>query len=905
MEEKKSVDLWDPPLGAAPGWTSVNSTHRLPKGLPACIADGKGGLKVLEDLFGLANRRAWQSILHSETVKQHLEGQNLKFRGLTTSQKVARKILAFYGNPDARAEGWHLYCELGLNVPTEYDPSLVPSLEFAALKSYDPKFQDRKFDFDLAERALADVVGFRHSRRLPYMEEPALAVWPDLREDLLRWDEVAENLQEAVVLATFAVASVVDDIRILKWASARSVRLAEEFAFAVRESPKGAADPADAGRLEASEPLLGPAGLLEEWNRSCDLITEIGSELRSNSPRLQRVDDLIDSAKRLEVLRSEMTAVIDLRKRQGLVRRVAHTLTACMEEFDAPWLGGVQEQVCALWQIARCLPPAAPEDELATDLERLRDRLTGELRQWREFETAKEGHRAELAGLQVTADSDLESQLQAESREQGLQERMLEAARQATSCKRRVLAAIAPEGRDFDTSKDYRAELEAALATTPVVEAAVRSDANEAAFSDDRFSSRPGPGRPLSPGDGIPLGGEAPSKEGRAAATTGDLIPKIPKKRAAAKRRTPKKGASRADSESDRSRSEAVENERFWDGSWEEWLERIGDSSHADGMRPWNSANVPACPVASPFSDPVSFANALGWKLKSGVLGSPRHTLLALVEFFNSDPRKGRREWKEIYREILNYCVRESLDAKDSQAIAFALISLSLKTGPEVNEYKQLVDSADRLTAQSSEFEDVKWALELSNPFLLNRCPHRDYLAVYLENVRQYVAMSGYHLSSKHQKMQGEIQKFLESANDDGAQADLNAGNGQDSQHLSRFLKGKRVVIYTLQLSAARIVRDRIRAIESSAEVRLLHNKVWSDSLQDPIRNADLCVMVKSAATHAVTEMISRTRRDAGKEVIVPPWKGVHSLIREIEKAAGLGETSALASRMHGAGGLA
>ena len=894
----------DPEVGVGLSQTRVNPKHRLPEGLPACIAAGRGGLKVLQDLFGLANRRAWQSILHSETVKHHIEGQNLRLRGLTTSQKLARRILAFYGNPDARFEGWDLYCGLGLGLP-DYDPVVVPSLEYSALQRYDPEFYAREFDFAVAERALADIVGFRHSRLPGFIEEPALAVWPDLRNDLLRWDEIPADLQETVVLATFAVASVIDDVRVLRWASARSVRLAEEFAFAVQESQELASERAGSSATEVSEPMPGPARVLEGWNRSCDLITEIASDLKSNSPNLQRLDDLVEPVKQLEALRSEMTAAIDLRKRQALARRVAETLTACAKEFDAPWLDGVQSQVCALWQIAWCLPPATPGDGLERDLDRLRDYLTRELRQWREFENAKEGHRAELVDLQLSAASDLESQLSAEAREQDLQERMLEAARQATSCKRRIVGAIAPEGHDFDTAKDYRAELEEALATAPVGEAGVSSDGTEAASSDDRSPSGPGPDPPSSPSGGMQVGGDASPSEDRAETAKSDVSRKAPAKGAAAKRRTAKKGARGADPESARSRSGASERERFWDGSWEEWLECIGNPSHTDSVRPWNSEDVPACLVASPFADPVSFAESLSWKLKSGVLEPPRETLLALVEFLNSDPQKGRKEWNEIYREVLSYCVRDDLDAKDSQAIAFALVKLSLKTGPNIHEYKQLVDAADRLTAQTSDFEDVKWALELSNPFLLNRCPDPGYLAVYMENICQYVSMSGYHLASKYQTMQGEIQKFLGSVKDDAAGASPAVGAVQDCQRLSRYLKGKSVVIYTLQLSAARTARDRIRAIEPSAEIRLLHNKVWSDSLQDPIRNADLCVMVKSAATHAVTEMISRIRRNVGKEVIVPSWKGVHSLIREIETAAGLGEGSALSSGIHGAGGVA
>lgn len=882
MKTKLPARHSDPELNEAPNQTRVNPKYRLPAGLPACVADGKSGLKVLQDLFGLANRKAWQAILHAEPVRHHLEGQKLKLRGLTTSQKVERRILAFYGSPDARSEDWEVYV---LGLATNHDPDRIPSLEHAALERYDPEFYERDFDFDRAEWALGDVVGFRHSRRISSIDEPALAVWPDLRDDLLRWDEIPADRQEAAVLATFAVASIIDDVRILEWASARSARLAEEFAFAVRDSAKEAAEPAGSGALGVSEPMAGPARLLEEWDRSCDLITEIASDLKSNSPKLQRLDDLVEPVKQLEALRSEMTAAIDLRKRQDLVRRVVETLTACAKEFDAPWIDGIRSQVCALWQIAWCLPPAVREDELERDLDRLRDHLTGELRQWCKFETAKEDHRAELVDLRISADSDLESQLEAESREQDLQELILKAARQATSCKRRIVAAIAPAGHEFDTSKDYQAELEEALATPEVVEVAVNSDSTEGASSDDRFSSGPGPAAPSGSGSEMQVGGEGSLRKDRAATS--------------AKRRTAKRGGSRADRASTRSRSEAVKSERFWDRPWEEWLERIGDPSHADSVRPWNSTNVPVCPVTSPFADPVCFAESLGSKLKSGVLESPRHTLLALAEFLGSDPQKGRKEWKEIYREILNYCVRGNLDVKDSQAIAFALISLSLKAGPGLNEYRQLVDSADRLTAQTSDFEDVKWALELSNPFLLNRCPDQGYLAVYLENICKYVSTSGYHLSSKHQAMQAEIQKFLRSANGDATPAPVAARSVQDFQRLSRFLKGKSVVIYTLQLSAAQIARERIRAIEASADIRLLHNTVWSDSLQDPIRNADLCVMVKSAATHAVTEMISRTRRNVGKEVIVS-WNGVHSLIRAIETAAGLGEGSALVSGIHG-----
>ncbi len=891
----------------------VNPKYSLPAGLPACIAEDKRGLRVLQDLFELPNRRAWQAILHAETVRAHLGGEALKLKGLSTSQRLARKIIAFYGQPDARREGWAMYCPLGADIPPVNDHEFVPSLEYAALMRYDPDFFDREFDFDLIERSLGDIIGFRHSGRLASYEEPALAVWTSLRGDLLRWSEIPSDRQETVVLATFAVASILDDVRLLRWASERSERLAEEFAFAVSasaESPSPS-QPANSGAHLDSGPLPGPAGVLEDWNRSCDRIIDIASDLKSSSPEPQRLDDLLVPVKRLESLQGEILAAIDLRNRHEQVGRVAEILAQCADDFDAQWLAGIRGKVYALWQLAYCPPSEASESELKRDLRRLQDGLTRELGRWRDFEKAKASHQAELSSLQVSAASDLELQLEAEAREETLHGQIAKAGRNATSCKRRILKEVAPNGREFEPSRDYEAELSAGDVSGASNESSAKTDLGEDRSPEDRD-----PAGTSWPAAGYQGRGQAPCQETEAGGS--GKSGGAPTERRATDDGLGGSGAGRparlpgrkavdrlAKNEAAQGSGDATGAARFWAGSWQDWLGRIGDSSSSDRIEPWNPADVPTCPMTSPFADPVSFAESLGWKLKSGIVESPRQTLLVLVEFLNSDPHKGRKEWEEIYREILNYCVREHLDAKDSQAMTFVLISLILKTGPELNEYKQLVDSADRLTPQTSDFEDVKWALELSRPFLLSRCPDRDYLAVYMENICEYVAMSKYHLSPKHQAMQGAIQKFLGSAKDDASPASLAAGSVQDLQRFSSFLKGKSVVIYTLQLSAARIARDRIRAIESTAEFRLLDNKVWSDSLKDPIRNADLCVMVKSAATHAVTEMISQTRRNVGKEVIVPSWKGVHSLIRAIEAAAGLAEGSVLVSRMHRAGGVA
>lgn len=877
------------------------SKFGLPAGLPACIAQDKGGIKALQDLFGLSNRREWQSILHSQTVKDCLAGEKLKLRGLSTSQRVTRSVLAFYSQPDVRWDGWTLYCPLGPDIPPVKDSAFVPSLEHAALMRYDPDFHGREADPDLVESSLEGIIGFRYSRRLQQFEEPALAVWPAIRKDLQGWSTLSRDRQDALVLAVFAVASILNDVRLLGWASKQSPRLAEEFAFALGASAKRSPKAIDPGSGGASGALSAPAGVLEAWNQSCDLVIDIATDLKGNPPEPRRLDDLLRPVKSLEDLQPQILAAIEIRNRKDLVRRVPGILRACADEFNAPWLGAIQGNVHAMWQLAYCVPGPVPEDELMADLDRLQADLKRELSLWLDLEDSKAKCLAELSELQSSAGSDLKLQVEAEAREGTLLERMAEATLKAKSHRLQALKAVAPAGWEFEPSRDYESELADSIVPSASIEPSPASGGIPPHTSDPASPDALSPEQASHPGCGAERQEQIRSteKELGALGEEAEILSETPAEDGPSEssgssgpeqRRAARTEASLAEREID-----VVAGERFWRGGWEDWLNRIGDPTDPDRIKPWNLADVPKCPAASPFADPFGFAKSLAGKLTYGLVECPRDTLLVLVEFLNSDPQSGRQEWREVYREMLNYCLREELDTSDSQAIALPLISLSLCANPSLSEYRHLVDAADRLTALPQEGPNIKWALELSVPFLVNRCADRDYLATFLGSVDQYVSTSGYHLASKHRSMWSELQKFLERANSEAPQTSHADESLPDFERLSSFLKGKRIVIYTLQRSAALTARDKIRAIESSAEIRLLHDKVWSDSLQDPIRNADLCVMVKSAATHAVTEMISRTRRNAGKGLIVPPWKGVHSMLRSIYDAAGIDGGSSLA----------
>ena len=76
---------------------------------------------------------------------------------------------------------------------------------------------------------------------------------------------------------------------------------------------------------------------------------------------------------------------------------------------------------------------------------------------------------------------------------------------------------------------------------------------------------------------------------------------------------------------------------------------------------------------------------------------------------------------------------------------------------------------------------------------------------------------------------------------------------------ISKYLKGKKMIVDTLQTTTAKTLKRRLESIEPSVKIRLLENSVWNDSLVNPVRNADICLMVKSASKHNMIDMISRT----------------------------------------------
>ena len=286
-----------------------------------------------------------------------------------------------------------------------------------------------------------------------------------------RWGELSTDRQLLVGIATFAVATVLDDVRFLAWAARRVKALAEDFAFALgpgfESGQEGQSEPTRAPDAVQSLPSTY-VELLQEWNAACNSTADIAAELKADPPAPQRLEELLPHVRRLESLRDSLQEALQARNRAILVSDIAETVGGLGLRFDAPWLAGLKDQVHAQWKLAYLVSTEAPEEQVKGDVARLAQDLEQELRLWRKAEELKAERQRSLTDLERKNAGDLVSRLKSAALQARLHTRLAEAIAQASEQQGRILSAIAPRGAQFDLDKDYLKEWKESGASNPV-----------------------------------------------------------------------------------------------------------------------------------------------------------------------------------------------------------------------------------------------------------------------------------------------------------------------------------------------------------------------------------------------------------------------------------------------------
>ena len=360
----------------------TKSEFPVPKGLPACLASSQEGFDRLCKVLGIRTRADRQRISNQQDIKRDLRRSGHRPRGrLRTADRMRLDLTTFYSLPDSRRNLWRFIWD------QEARPGVIPSLEQCVIVEYDEDLLDAEIDED----ALLDCQDlFDTAAKSIDWQCPALAVLPVVRNDILNWAKLDSERQEQVVLVAFAVATILDDARLIIEATNKIDVFANEFSFALNQSP------------EQDEDTDEPVESLRSQERIADDFRDACSELADTASKLVEVSSVAVATILFNNLSNQVDDVLRLRKpvlafltpsAEDLLYDVAQTIKE--RTSDVPSLAQELDEshkIHELWK--RAYPhESADIDQLQSDIKRVKLELPETISGW--FEATNEVTRLE------------------------------------------------------------------------------------------------------------------------------------------------------------------------------------------------------------------------------------------------------------------------------------------------------------------------------------------------------------------------------------------------------------------------------------------------------------------------------------------------------------------------------
>ena len=424
----------------------------LPTGLPKRFSDGESGFQRLYQFLGIRNTRAVDALLERDAVKKVVPPVP---RTRPRAERRRMGLTAYYGNPQCRRECWRQAQGIDARPSAAKRGQPPPSLEFMALQRHDPEFRKREVDTATVEEALRDFPDIVESvADAPDWQRPALAAWPAVYCDLAEWSELPDDRREAVSLAVFAVATLLDDVRLLQFAARHVDALADEFATLLN-------DQRDGSLTDDEAPPTGEDHVIRQWRETCEAAAAAARTLGADPLRPvllpERVNDLSRHVGILTDLCEPVIEALDRAAPEKLLQR-AHEIVAALARGDDSPLARWIDQIAAQWRSAYPLPVDFDVESLQLDVDRLEAELPESVAAWR----AATHHRADVqtrldeARRRAQQEDDPLKRLDAQDQEAALQQQIGRAAEETQRARDHVFQIVAPTDQVFDPRRSYR-----------------------------------------------------------------------------------------------------------------------------------------------------------------------------------------------------------------------------------------------------------------------------------------------------------------------------------------------------------------------------------------------------------------------------------------------------------------
>ena len=429
--------------------------NRLPAGLPACLSSRSDGFVELCKLIEINSRNDKQRLANDKNVKRFLRDRRPRaIRDLKTSARLQQDITDFYSSPKVRRLVWQGLYKItsGFKDPL---PSGVPSLEYLALRKYDPEFS--KAVIDQNELSAFGAVLEAQSEH-PEWQAPALGVLPSVRDDLMNWDSLKRKRQQEVLLAAFSVATLLDDVRLVRWASGEVEQISEEFSFATAKQE----EPVDAVRegsgettyVVADQTEAGAEDVASALQEACESLSNAALKLGGTPPSAALFDTIASRADDIARLREPILKAAAANNADSLIAGFGEFLRSQSEQ--APWLAAEADRIEASWRNAYLSDGGNQMSALRSDIERGERDTETRLQEWTEAvaEVAKTNDLLRACQDELATANDVAAHLIASEREENYLQAAASSKSREREAMRGVLAAASPCGSEYAVRQD-------------------------------------------------------------------------------------------------------------------------------------------------------------------------------------------------------------------------------------------------------------------------------------------------------------------------------------------------------------------------------------------------------------------------------------------------------------------
>ena len=425
---------------------SNGDANKLPAGLPACLAGSAEGSNALCALLGIQTRQEKQQILNHAVVKRKLKSaRGPHLPDTKTAARIRHDLSSFFGLPDGRRDIWRELYETTDGFERSVPDGRVPSLEYMAFRNYGAELPAKDTnDPDLSDCGKFVDVEAGHAQ----WQVPALSALPAVRADLGNWGSLEADRQRDVVLAAFAVASILDDARLLRWVAGREEALATEFRFACKPKDRELENGDAKNEVES---LTVEDDIGKAVKAACRDLINAATELRKVPLEAGLFDRVSSAAKSVESLREAVLKAVESADAEALIERLVQFFAEHAE--GTPSLAMRANEIGQLWKSVYLEDPTS----LAEAEAQAKQQAGGNFRVWADARTACEKAASQLNASQkklAATPADIEAEVEAAK----CRYEHLSAQKEVLDAEERILAAMSPPGHEGQILKGAQAE---------------------------------------------------------------------------------------------------------------------------------------------------------------------------------------------------------------------------------------------------------------------------------------------------------------------------------------------------------------------------------------------------------------------------------------------------------------